>query len=280
MLSSSFCNAENSAYNARSLLVSFGINILVKRGFVIKHYSLRGAGGERTMLLQLKEELENLEKIEKQSTYDYAVIKKELGELEKAYIVYTKEKLPLTELFTQYMNNAFSLAKVARVRADELIGLLGEGKKLHPEDAGTNANRILKSLEKMMTQIAQFVSLFSQIVKKLVQFEAETYYPSPRMYGRIMGSKEFKKMKETQCLSADKDPTPVFDCSEDVKKRILTMRPDQREGFFRWIGVRNPEIVVFFQTRLKPIVGPIPQANGLQEYKFPSRIPVEILQAA
>ena len=48
------------------------------------------------------------------------------------------------------------------------------------------------------------------------------------------------------------------------------------EIFFRTIGIRSIDKVVFFSTRLKPTVGPIPQTNNLREYKFPKGINVRI----
>ncbi len=255
-------------------------NILVKSGFIIRRYSLRLSAVNKETLLQLHSELENTKILENQIFYYYKPIQNDLAEIEKAYYAYKKEKIPIRQIFTQYMNNALSMVNLSLVKAGELLQMLEKGATIHKEDSGGEVHKVLKSLEKMTTQILQFINLLGQVVKKVVEFERESYYPSPRMYGRVMSDREYKKMKESNSLSSRQDPTPVFDSSRDITTKILGMSKDKREEFFSAIGVRSIQNLVFFQTKLKPVIGPVPQSNGLREYKFPAGTPVEMLQAA
>ena len=97
-----------------------------------------------------------------------------------------------------------------------------------------------------------------------------------------MASHEYKKTVAEKKLSSSKDPTPVFDAPRSVIAKIKAMSKDQMKTFSGQIGVVGGINVVFFQTRLKPVNhdNPIPQSNGLREYKFPKGIEVEILEAA
>ena len=81
-------------------------------------------------------------------------------------------------------------------------------------------------------------------------------------------------------MSSEKNPTPVFDASSSVIRRLDSMSIDRRATYFREIGVRSTDNIVYFKTDLIPVVGPVPQSNGLREYKFPKGIPVEFLKAA
>ena len=58
------------------------------------------------------------------------------------------------------------------------------------------------------------------------------------------------------------------------------MSKDQMKKFFDQSGVFGGVNVVFFQTRLKPVNhdNPIPQSNGLREYKFPKGVEIQILE--
>ena len=255
-------------------------NILVKSGFLIRRYSLKISALKKEALSALRRELERVSSIEQQITYDYKQAEKNILEIEKTYNAYKGAELPLSRVFTEYMNNAFYTAKLCIVRIDEIIKFLDESKSLHPEESGGEVHKVLLSLEKMTNQILRFITLLSQLSKKVAEFEADTYFPNPRLYGRVMSDDEFKRMKESNTLSSGQNPTPVFDSPLDVTKRIFSMSKNEREVFFRAIGVRSMGRLVIFQTRLKPVVGPVPQTNGLSEYKFPKNIPIEILQAA
>lgn len=253
-------------------------NILVKSGFLIRRYSLRIDAIKKETLLALKQELQMVSTVEAEMQYQAKTLQKSLLQIEKAYAVYKKQKFPLTTIFVQYMNNAFSLAKGAVVRIDEILQLLESGVELHKK--GKEVHTSLTSLEKMTNQIVRFMTLLRQVIEKSVEFEKESYYPSPRMYGRVMSDREFKQMKETGELSSRQDPTPVFDCPKNVRDSIFSMSRDKRAEFFRAVGVRSIHVLVLFQTALKPVVGPVPQSNGLREYKFPKGIPVQILEVA
>ena len=189
-------------------------NIIIKSGFLIKKYSLRTDAIKKETLLALKKELEMVSTVEEEMQYKAKTLQKNLLQVEKAYRVYKKERFPLATIFIQYMNNAFSLAKPAVVRIDEIVQLLESGMRFHKE--GKEIYKAFLSLEKMTNQILRFITLLRQVTEKLAEFEKESYYPSPRTYGRVMSEREFRKMKETNELSSQKDPTPVFDCPKNI----------------------------------------------------------------
>lgn len=257
-------------------------NILTKSGFLIRHYSLRLDSINLDKLRELKEELERVEAIESDIKYRIREARNYLVEIEKDYHTYKGEKLNLKRIFTQTMNNAFQMSRLARVRINELIEILESGLRLHKQQLGGKAERLVISLERMTNQILGFINLLEQLDIKIGEFEKESYYPSPKLYGRAMNVREFKKTIKEKQLSSPKEPTPVFDCSPTLIRRLESMPLDTRKNFFGRIGVVGGIKIVFFKTRLKPINWnrPIPQRNGLREYKFPKRTPVEILEAA
>ena len=90
-------------------------------------------------------------------------------------------------------------------------------------------------------------------------------------YGRCMSKQEAKDLKKTMKLQdCIGNLIPVFDSSKAVESRLKNMDVDRLKNYFRMIGVRNPSIVAFFDIpNSGMIVGPIPQKNGLREYKIP-----------
>ena len=90
-------------------------------------------------------------------------------------------------------------------------------------------------------------------------------------YGRCMSKQEAKELKRTMELhDSAGNLIPVFDSPKSIESRLRSMSMDQLRNYFRRIGVRNPQTVVFFDiSGNKGIVGPIPQSNGLREYKIP-----------
>lgn len=140
----------------------------------------------------------------------------------------------------------------------------------------------MESLKRNLNQIIKFIDLTKQILEKIKKFEETAYYPEPRTYGRAMSLKEFKETEKNNCLSSPKDPTPVFDAPASTMNKLLSMTKDERKNFFSSIGVVGGTIIVFFQTRLKPINydRPIPQSNGLKEFKFSKNTSVEIISKA
>jgi len=90
-------------------------------------------------------------------------------------------------------------------------------------------------------------------------------------YGRCMSKQEAKNLKKTGKLEdSEGSLIPVFDSRRALEDRLRKMSGDQLKNYFRSIGVRNPQMVAFFDiSENERIVGPIPQTNGLREYKIP-----------
>jgi hypothetical protein len=90
-------------------------------------------------------------------------------------------------------------------------------------------------------------------------------------YGRCMSKQEAKELKRTMELHDKESLIPVFDSPKTIENKIREMSMDQLRNYFRRIGVRSPQIVAFFDINenINGIVGPIPQTNGLKEYKIP-----------
>jgi len=256
-------------------------NILAKSGFIIKRYSLKVGAINLHGLRELKEELEKVEEIEENIKYRIREAKDYLRIIEREYYVMHKKNLNLKRIFTQTMNNAFQMSRLSIVRITELIKL-GPGLKLHKQNLGEKAERLLMSLEKMTNQILKFINLLEQLSIKIGKFEKNKHYSYPRIYGRAMNQEEFAKTKKDGQLSSSKNQTPVFDAPRSVIVKIKSMSKDQMKTFFGQIGVVGGMNVVFFQTRLKPVNhdNPIPQSNRLREYKFPKGTPIEILLVA
>jgi len=255
-------------------------HILVKSGFIIRHYSLKLSALRESNLSYLQEKLNEMLTLEKEIKYSYQEARKNLYRVEKAYNAYHGTKLKLEIIMTQYMNNAFDMSHLLQRRIGELIEQIKAGIILHPQQMGQKAHNLLKNIEKTTNQIIKFIDLLEQLNLKISKFEEDSFYPSPRTYGRIMSAREFGKMKATGQLSSRQEPTPVFDCPQKVRAKLQLMSKDDIGNFFRAIGVRSVDKLVIFQTRLKPVVGPVPQSNGLLEYKFPRNTPVEFLEAA
>jgi hypothetical protein len=96
-----------------------------------------------------------------------------------------------------------------------------------------------------------------------------------RTFGRCVGKAEGKAIKRDGTLSDSQGAlVPVFDGAQSILQKLSNMSSDQVRNYFRGIGVRNPHEVVLFQTDTAPVAGPIPQSNGLREYKFSSGSPV------
>ena len=104
--------------------------------------------------------------------------------------------------------------------------------------------------------------------------------PITRRYGRCMSRKDYRALEKTGLLHDDGGQVvPVFDAPDNVVARLSSWDECGRRNYFRRIGVRSPEVVAFFRVDIADlegrIVGPIPQSNGLLEYKLPTGIRVE-----
>ena len=135
------------------------------------------------------------------------------------------------------------------------------------------------SIENIANRIIRFVHYMDQIIVRLSKFEVAAYFPQPRTYGRAMSKAEYENTLNTGHLSCGKDPTPVFDAPPAVVERLSRMSRDQLKNFFAVIGVVGAVHLVLFRTRRKPINygRPIPQSNGLREYKFPRGMRIQIV---
>ena len=254
-------------------------NILVKSGFIIKSYSVRIEIIDFKFIEELKKEMQDIlqTEIRLKKNLDNNMV--DLRKIERDYLS-RLGKLHL-DLLPQYLNNSLDCSRNLFLIFDQLTKLLQIIKKLNIK-YGKYTERLIVSLENNTSQIMKFIELVKQILKKIQNFEKYAYYPEPRTYGSAMSPKEFKQTSKENCLSATKDPTPVFDAPQATINRILSMSKDERKNFFSSIGAIGTTVLVFFQTRLKPVNfdKPISQSNGLKEFKFPKNTPIEIISQA
>lgn len=255
--------------------------VLIKKGFIIHSYSLNYNAINLDVLSEILAELENVLKREVQLQEDLEKHSGELNDIERDFEIIAKKRLH-TDLLMTYLKEALYYCGLMITRIKQLKEMLRDGIKLHPKSLPEKTEIFFASFDNVGTNILKFIRFLEQLTQKIVNFEKEAYYPEPRMYGRAMAYHEYKKMLSERRLSSSKDPTPVFDAPRTVITRIKSMSKDQMKTFFGQIGVVGGMNVVFFQTRLKPVNydNPIPQSNGLREYKFPKGIEVEILEAA
>lgn len=97
-------------------------------------------------------------------------------------------------------------------------------------------------------------------------------------YGRCMSKQEARELKRTMRLyDHGNGLVPVFDSPKNIEDRLRSMSKDRLRNYFRNIGIRNPQTVVFFEAdSIDGVIGPIPQTNGLREYKIPEGTKVNI----
>ncbi len=255
-------------------------NILIKSGFILRKYSLRLDKFKIDDLKRLKDEFKSILEVENDINYNLKDIEEELLRLEKEYTAYTEKKLHVSRIFKNYMANAFYLSRLVRIRIQEIIDFIEEETKLH-RTKGTKVERKLTSMEKMANQIMKFIDLVEQINTKLQAFDVETHYKEERMYGRAMSKKEAKQTKvKKELIGSPKrkegDLVAVFDCTATLVARLDSMSSDEIKNFFGAIGVQGEVNIVYFKTKLKPKACPIPQSNGLREYKFPKNTPIKL----
>ncbi len=260
-------------------------HVLAKHGFVIHRYTLKVSQVHIENLEKLGEEFRKVKAIEQDIRYKIKKARKLLKIIQQDYEVYLDEKLPLRIIFTQYMNNAFNLSERARGNTILLSELLKDGLKIHKHALSGRVKRCFDGLEKTTNQIIIFIDILRQINMKLDQFEKDSYYPSPRIYGRAMSKAEVKKTLSGGALvgSAGRqkgDLIGVFNCPPAVMARVSSMSDDERRNFFGQIGVVGGIRIIFFSTALVPKAGPIPQSNSLQEFKFPRGVYIENIEAA
>lgn len=100
-------------------------------------------------------------------------------------------------------------------------------------------------------------------------------------YGRRMSKQDAEELKRTMKLYDHwSGLVPVFDSPRSVENMLRYMSKDQLRNYFKRIGVRNPEMIVFFEAdSASEIIGPIPQKNGLREYKLPEGTRVNVFDS-
>jgi hypothetical protein len=256
-------------------------DVLVKSGFLLRKYSLRLNKINIEALERLKKELKNVVAIESDISYNLKSVKEYLKEIEIDYRAYHREKLHIDRILIQYMNNVFYLSQIMINRIYQLTEILETGEKLHKANLGIETKRILDSLEKTGNQILKFLDLLSQLQEKVEEFEKVSYNPDELMYGRAMSKEEARKTISNSQLTGspkrrEEDLIGVFFCTPSVVNRMDSMSDDERKNLFSKIGVVGGVKIIYFKTRLKPVAGPIPQSNGLIEYKFPKGTHIKI----
>jgi len=255
--------------------------VMVEKGFIIHSYSLNYSNINLETLAKIVTELENVLEKEIQLQEELEKHADELQNFEQDYRAVYKSKLEIS-LLAKFLKEALYYCKLMIIRAKQLQVLLKEGMKIHKKSLPKETEIFFASFENIGNKIMRFILILEQLTKKINNYAAAAYYGEYRKYGRAMASSEYQKTVAAGTLSSSKDPTPVFDATRAVIAQIKTMSKDKRKDFFGKIGVVGGFNVVFFQTKLKPINHdqPIPQTNGLREYKFPRGIKVEILEAA
>ncbi|MEK6938448.1 MAG: hypothetical protein AABX04_05365 [Nanoarchaeota archaeon] len=258
---------------------------LTKKGFVIHRYKLKNIKPSREPFDKLRKEfleLVNLEsKLQKQINQSMPL----LIDTEDSYDRYFKVNHGFqVRLISQYFNNMISNTKNGVARIEQIMKILSESEKVQIIETENQQKLIylLLSLNKMTSQILKFSQFIQQMYDKATKFKGEILLEEARVYGRAMTKREFKKTLGNKRLSSSKNPTPVFDCPESTRRKVLNLSKDERKEFFGRIGVENASNIVIFETRLRPVNWgtPIPQTNGLKEYKFPNGIKIDLLQAA
>lgn len=204
-----------------------------------------------------------------------------LDKIEYEYYRMTQKALHSDLLQVEFKETLY-YSRLMITRVQQLKEMLREGLELHPKKLSKDTEIFFASVEHLASKILEFIRYLSLLTTKIISFEKEAYYPEPKTYGRAMSSREFRETITLKCLHSEKDPTPVFDAPVSVIRKVQSFSRDEIRTFFAQIGVEGAKHVVFFRTRLKPINSgrPIPQSNGLREYKFPVGIDVELLEAA
>lgn len=255
--------------------------ILVEKGFIIHSYSLNYNAINLETLAKMVTELESVLQKEVELQEELEKYTAELRNFEQDYKALYKSKLE-TGLLAKFLKEALYYCKLMIKRTKQLQIMLQEGMKIHKKSLPKETEIFFASFENIGNKIMRFTRILKQLSEKLKNYQTAAYYSENRTYGRAMASTEYDKTMATETLSSSKDPTPVFDATRTVIAQIKAMSRDKRKDFFGQIGVVGGFNVVFFQTKLKPINHdkPIPQTNGLREYKFFRGIKVEILEAA
>ena len=276
-LKEQFKESESSLINVLKEEKELHDSTLTKKGIIIHKYTLNYEAINAGALSEISANLENLLKKEAQLQEELYKHSGELDSIEEAYEKFSKKNLH-AKLLEKYLKDGLYYCKMMITRIKQLNAILHDGTKLHKKSLPKETEMFFASFENIGSEILKFVRLSEQIIQNIIIFERDAYYPTPKTYGRAMAPREYKETIENKRLSSSKDPTPVFDAPKPVISNIKTLPKDELKDFFSQIGVVGAVRVVFFETRLKPLNydTPIPQSNGLREYKFPKNIEVAI----
>lgn len=251
----------------------------VEKGLIIKNYSIKYELISIEVLNSLESTIKKLVDMEERLQKDAYSIKDELLNMKLYYKGYGK-KLDIESFYTA-IKELLYYADLMLTRLKQLREILKTEIKLDKYKLEKEGIIFLSSLENVSSKFISYLKILDVMIKKFLDYEYDAYLPLPRVYGRAMNKKEFKETIENKRLSSSKSPTPVFDAPTKVRDNIINMNRNERKDFFGDIGVEEPSNIIFFQTKLKPMnEKPIPQSNGLREYKFPKGISIEILRAA
>lgn len=280
-LQSQFRELESALINILKEEESLHDDVLVKKGFIIHSFSINYRKIDFDVLDNI---ISYLERILKQENHLHDELERHSASLEvieEDYYRMNRKKLH-TDILEKNLKEAFYYCRLMITRIKQVKALLKDEGELHKKSLPEKTEIFFASFEHVANKILRFIRFSEQLVQRVSGFEKESYYAEPRTYGRVMSSDEYKKTIAKKKLCSSKDPIPVFDAPRKVRERILALSKDELKNFFGQIGVAAGAHVIFFQTRLKPFNHdkPIPQSNGLREYKFPKGENIDLLKAA
>ena len=99
-------------------------SILIKKGFLIKRYSIREDRIDIDLLRQIRAELRKCLGIELRVTSQVNAARSVILSIEQDYNAYKGGNLSFWRVFQQDMKNAFRMSRLAVVRFDELISMV------------------------------------------------------------------------------------------------------------------------------------------------------------
>lgn len=257
--------------------------ILVKSGLLLRRYSLRGSI-TANQVLELYQPLARTKALQQEVLYLITKVEKHLKALEKDYQAVSKDKLKLSLIFKEKMNNAFYLVTVASGRILQLKDAVED----HQAD---RVKKLLDSLGGIFNQILQFTDLVNQLAERMQAFEKNNYLEIPRVYGRAMSKQEEKTTLARQELVGspkrqEGNLIAVFDAPPSVQAFINSLSAGAVRNYFSRLGAAGAVKIVYFQTKLRPanFGVPVPSrvtigggALALKEYKFPKGISVQVM---
>jgi hypothetical protein len=257
---------------------------LTESGFVIHKYRLKTLALNKESLKSLRIALDRVGILERDVLYKFKKVAENLKALDHDFRIYHGGTLKMGQILKHHLRDSFELSRRAKGIVILLEACLAEGVKLSKPYLVGRAPRLLGNLERMSNRIYTLIEILRQLSVVVIQFKKEHYLSSARSYGRIMNRSEAKFLLSKKTLSRSTDRSSgalvgVFDSPPSLRRKLVVMPEDERKNYFGEIGARGTSIV-FFETTLKPSVGPIPQSNGLKEYKFPRGIRISNLEAA